>query len=125
MNKKIAENRTEEKKIGLRGKAYNILKKNHVRIICFMMMALIAYVQITKYDVFASGGTADTLWTTITNLIKTWVTRLGGVVMFVGGVMFGLGWKSDDAEQKSRGVSTIIAGAIVIAVAAVTSTFFK
>ena len=44
--------------------------------------------------------------------------------MFVGGIMFGLGWKSDDAEQKSRGISTIIAGAIVVAVAALTGTFF-
>ena len=68
---------------------------------------------------------ADALWNTISGLIQTWVTRLGGVVMFVGGVMFGLGWKSDDAEQKSRGISTIIAGAIVIAGAGLTGTFFK
>lgn len=75
----------------------------------------------------AMSGTvfaADALWSTISNLIQTWVTRLGGVVMFVGGIMFGLGWKSDDAEQKSRGISTIIAGAIVIAVAALTGQFF-
>lgn len=71
---------------------------------------------------FASG--ADALWTTISTLIQTWVTRLGGVVMFVGGVMFGLGWKNDDAEGKSRGINTIIAGAIVIAIAALTSQFF-
>lgn len=77
--------------------------------------------------VVAMSGTAfaaDALWQTISGLISTWVKRLGGVVMFVGGVMFGLGWKSDDAEQKSRGISTIIAGAIVIAVAALTSRFF-
>ncbi|MCD8324822.1 MAG: hypothetical protein LUC32_07755 [Clostridiales bacterium] len=73
--------------------------------------------------VFATTS-ADTLWATVTDLIKTRVTRLGAVVMFVGGVMFGLGWKSDDAEQKSRGISTIIAGAIVMAVAGLTSTFF-
>lgn len=72
--------------------------------------------------VFASG--ADALWNTISTLIQTWVTRLGGVVMFVGGVMFGLGWKNDDAEGKSRGINTIIAGAIVIAIAALTSQFF-
>lgn len=67
---------------------------------------------------------ADALWSTIANLIKTWVTRLGGVVMFVGGVMFGLGWKNDDADGKTRGINTIVAGAIVCAVAALTSTFF-
>ena len=72
----------------------------------------------------ASDSTADTLWTKISDLMKTWVTRLGGVVMFVGGILFGLGWKNNDAEQKSQGISTIVAGAIVIAVAAMTSTFF-
>lgn len=71
--------------------------------------------------VFASG--ADALWNTISNLIRTWVTRLGGVVMFVGGILFGLGWKSDDAEQKSRGASTMVAGGIVLGVAALTNTF--
>lgn len=75
-------------------------------------------------DEAADGGTADTLWTQIADLMKTWVTRLGAVVMFVGGVMFGLGWKNDDADGKTRGINTIIAGAIVVAVAGLTSTFF-
>ena len=68
---------------------------------------------------------ADTLWNTLATTIKTWVTRLGGVVMFVGGIMFGLGWKNDDADGKTRGVNTMVAGGIVIAVAGLTSTFFK
>lgn len=71
-----------------------------------------------------AGNTGDALWNTISTLIGTWVTRLGAVVMFVGGIMFGLGWKSDDAEQKSRGISTIISGAIVTALAAMVGTFF-
>ena len=79
-------------------------------------------VLVASGTVFA--GPAEALWTTISGLIQTWVTRLGAVVMFVGGVMFGLGWKNDDAEQKSRGISTLIAGAIVTAVAAITGTFF-
>ncbi len=81
---------------------------------CVMCMSATAF----------AAGNVDALWNTIANLIQTWVTRLGGVVMLIGGVMFGLGWKSDDAEQKSRGVSTIIAGAIVAAVAALTGQFF-
>lgn len=85
---------------------------------CVMLVAI-----MMCGTVFASS--VDALWQTISNLIQTWVTRLGGVVMFVGGIMFGLGWKSDDAEQKSRGVSTIIAGGIVAAVAGLTGTFFS
>lgn len=88
----------------------------HIAVCMMVVMAMSA-------TVFATAG-VDTLWNQIASLIETWVTRLGGVVMLVGGIMFGLGWKSDDAEQKSRGISTIIAGAIVVAVAALTGTFF-
>ena len=66
---------------------------------------------------------AESLWSTVATLLKKWVTRLGGTVMFVGGIMFGLGWKNDDADGKTRGINTIIAGAIVCAVAATASTF--
>lgn len=88
------------------------------------MILTLAVVSVLTLSSMCFGADADTLWTTISELIGTWVTRLGAVVMFVGGVMFGLGWKSDDAEQKSRGISTIIAGAIVTAVAGLTATFF-
>lgn len=72
----------------------------------------------------ASGDKAETMWTTVTDLVAKWVTRLGGVVIFVGGIMFALGWKSDDADQKSRGIQTMIAGAMVAAIAGITGTFF-
>lgn len=83
-----------------------------------------AMITTMMFSTIVFGATADSLWTTISGLIQTWVTRLGAVVVFVGGIMFALGWKSDDAEQKSRGISTIIAGAIVMAIAALTGTFF-
>lgn len=98
-------------------KVGSFLNRNSVAITCMLLMSIMVMS-------VASASSADTLWNTVSGLIQTWVTRLGGVVMFVGGVMFGLGWKSDDAEQKSRGISTLIAGAIVVAVAALTTTFF-
>ncbi|MBE5877245.1 MAG: hypothetical protein E7290_10215 [Lachnospiraceae bacterium] len=70
------------------------------------------------------GASADVLWNTLANEIKKWVNRLGAVIIFVGGIMFALGWKSDDAEQKSKGISTVIAGGLVIAIAQLTGTFF-
>lgn len=94
-------------------------------ILCFLVFGSGADIALAASDPPAGGGSsADSLWTTVSDLIGTWVTRLGGVVMFVGLIMFGLGWKSDDAEQKSRGISTIIAGAIVTAAAALVGTFF-
>jgi len=90
------------------------------------LIALIALVVFIFPDtVFAAGSAkAESLWSVIADLINKWVTRLGAVVMFVGGIMFGMGWKNDDAEQKSRGISTLIAGAIVTVVAGMTTTFF-
>lgn len=70
---------------------------------------------------FATAANADTMWNAVMNLIKTWVIRLGLVVLLVGGIMFGLGFKNDDAEQKTRGVNTMIAGGIVTAVAGLVS----
>lgn len=110
MNKKnLNTTTTKAQSVGM------FLNKHLLQIACVMMIAVM---------MCGTAFAADSLWNTIAGLIKTWVTRLGGVVMFVGGIMFGLGWKSDDAEQKSRGISTIIAGAIVVAVAALTGTFF-
>lgn len=106
------------------------INRNMGTIICLVLIVLM----MTNVVSAAEGGEggegvdspqkAEDLWASLTTLIQTWVTRLGGVVMFVGGVTFGLGWKSDDAEQKSRGISTLIAGAIVTAVAALAGTFF-
>ena len=41
----------------------------------------------------------------------------GGVVGLVGGVLFALGWQRDDAEGKSRGLMTLMAGFMLIAIA--------
>lgn len=112
-------NVTEVKKKGVMQKAGAFLDRHAGLIATAAIMAAMCGTMVFANNV------EDTLWDNVVNLIQTWVTRLGGVVMFVGGIMFGLGWKSDDAEQKSRGVSTIIAGAIVVAVAALTSTFFN
>lgn len=106
------------KAVATKNKVGKFLDKHSVTITMCMMMAIMVSGMVCASD-------ADEMWKTLMELIETWVTRLGGVVMFIGGVMFGLGWKSDDAEQKSRGVSTIIAGGIVVAVAELASTFMK
>ena len=106
-------NITKKEQFGL------FLNKNANRI-AFCLMACMV---LSASFCFASSG-ADALWSQISNLIQIWVTRLGGVVMFVGGVTFGLGWMHDDGAQKTKGISIVTAGAIVVAVAALTGTFF-
>jgi predicted membrane channel-forming protein YqfA (hemolysin III family) len=99
------------------------LSKERVFNVLLAVATVVFFVALFSVKVYATDA-ADTMWNTLSDLIGTWVLRLGGVVMFVGGVMFGLGWKNDDAEQKSRGVQTMIAGAIVMALAGMVGTFF-
>lgn len=47
-----------------------------------------------------------------------WLTKIGGVVALVGGVMFALGWQREDAEGKTRGLQTMMAGFMLVAIAA-------
>lgn len=102
------------------GKMGTFLNKHMDKIACACLMCV-----MISGIAFASGDTvtADTLWASVIGLVKTWVTRLGAVVMIIGGVMFGLGWQREDASAKSNGVTTMISGAIVIAVVNLISKF--
>lgn len=72
--------------------------------------------------VFAAPD-ANVMWTTIWNEITKWVARLGGAIVVYGGVMVGLGWRHNDAAQKTDGWNTVISGGIVAAVAAIANQF--
>lgn len=63
-----------------------------------------------------AGTSAEAKWDTVIGFIVPWITRLGGVVILIGAVEFGLAFKNDDAEGKTKGMRTIIAGCIVTAV---------
>jgi len=74
----------------------------------------------------AAGGTGDTAlakWNAVIGFLVPWIQRLGGVVMLIGGIMFGLAFKNDDADGKTRALQTLVAGAIVIAVGAGSDVF--
>ena len=73
----------------------------------------------------AGGGTvnAETGWNNVIKFFVTWIGRIGGVVAFVGAVMFALSIKNNDAEQKQQGLLTMIAGFVAFAVTGITSFF--
>ena len=48
------------------------------------------------------------------DFVCDWLMKIGGVVGLVGGVLFAL---RDDAEGKSRGLMTLMAGFMLIAIA--------
>ena len=70
---------------------------------------------------FASSNT-DTIDSFVT-FICDWLIKIGAVVMMVGGVMFALGWQREDADGKTRGLQTLMAGAMVAAIGAAPSIF--
>jgi len=51
------------------------------------------------------------------NFACDWLVKIGGVIALVGGVMFALGWQREDAEGKSRGLMTLMAGFMLVAIA--------
>lgn len=66
--------------------------------------------------VFAEGDKAESVWNTLIDQIIKWVTRFGVLVMVVGGIMFGIGWQSEDGARKTSGLNVFVGGAIVTAV---------
>lgn len=70
-----------------------------------------------------AAPTADSKWNAMISFILPWIQRLGGVVLLIGAIEFGLAFKNDDAEAKTKGMRTAIAGCIVIAIGLSSSTF--
>lgn len=51
----------------------------------------------------------------LTDFFGDWLTKIGGIVMFSGALMFAFGWTRDDADNKTRGLQVMAAGALVVA----------
>ena len=89
------------------------------KIIRWLMLLGLAYAIFAPSGIVhaapaASGAEAQ--WEAVIDFLVPWIQRLGGVVMLLGGIMFGLAFKNDDADGKTRALQTLVAGAIVIAV---------
>lgn len=81
---------------------------------------MITMAMATAVTAFAEGegGVVDgeAAFNEVVGFFATWIGRIGLVVAFVGGVMFALAIKNDDAEAKTRGLMTLAAGFVVFAV---------
>ena len=62
---------------------------------------------------------------TVVSFIVTWVKRIGGVIGFIGAVQFGMAYRNDDADSKTRGLMTLASGFIVIAICIAYDALFK
>lgn len=74
----------------------------------------------------AGGGdssSAEDSYETVIGFFITWIRRIGAVIALVGGIMFGLAIKDNNADQKQAGLMTLIAGFVVVAITAAVDMF--
>lgn len=61
----------------------------------------------------APGGDPATLAQNGIAFFETWITRVGGLVAFIGAVKFALATKSDDAKEQLLAVLTMVSGFMI------------
>ncbi|MDD5947205.1 MAG: hypothetical protein PUC41_05335 [Oscillospiraceae bacterium] len=73
-----------------------------------------------------TGGTttsADSTFQNVVNFFVTWLRRIGALVAFIGGIMFALAIKNNDADQKQSGLLTMVAGFVAAALCTAVDMF--
>lgn len=96
--------------------------------IAYWKLGMMAYgvlspLNVALADDDAKADVAKDKWDAVIDFMLPWISRLGGVVILIGAVEFGLAFKNDDAEGKTKGMRTVIAGCIVVAVGMSAPTF--
>ena len=71
----------------------------------------------------SAGATAESSYTTVLTFFITWLRRIGAAVALIGGIMFGLAIKDNNAEQKQAGLMTMVAGFVVVAICLASTMF--
>lgn len=68
----------------------------------------------------AGGGdsSADGIFSNIETIIKSWVGKIGGLVILFGGIGAGLGIANQDEAGRNRGFMTMAGGAVLVAIVA-------
>ena len=99
-------------------KLIRVLKNNTNRIknkLVVLSGSILSTFIIAQNRVYAASNTESI--DSFINFACDWLTKIGGVIALVGGVMFALGWQREDAEGKSRGLMTLMAGFMLVAIA--------
>lgn len=81
--------------------------------------AIMSFLILVESKVYATSGTSSGTQSldAFISFACDWLTKIGGVIALIGGVMFALGWQREDAEGKSRGLMTLMAGFMLVAIA--------
>ncbi len=70
-----------------------------------------------------TGATAESSYNTVLTFFITWLRRIGAAVALIGGIMFGLAIKDNNADQKQAGLMTMVAGFVVVAICLASTMF--
>lgn len=76
---------------------------------------------ISSQPIYGANGTEKVAG--FITFICDWLLIIGGVVALIGAVMFALGFQREDAEGKTRGLLTMMAGFMVIGISQSPSLF--
>ena len=93
------------------------------KILVVLMFTLMAGMQV--FGLSISSGTTEGDFKDIIKFIARWTTYLGAAIAFFGAVQLAFGFRSDDAEGKNKGMRSMIAGFIVIAIALAADAFMS
>jgi hypothetical protein len=105
-----------------KSKIFRILAVLLVVMVLVPSFGLLSYADDDDDD-GGGGGGADEAYKKVINFFITWLTRVGFLVALIGGVMFGLAIKNNDAEQKQTGILTMVAGFVVAAICGAADMF--
>ena len=92
------------------------LKQNYLTILMVTVL-----VMISCSSVFAATDTTGI--DKLIDFIAAWVVKLGGVIAFIGGIMFAIAFKNDDANGKTNGIKTAVAGFMLVGIGLSKSLF--
>lgn len=101
-------------------KATNALGKLMTKRVGKVLVTLPLALSACTITAHASSG-ADGMLSQIETILKEWIPKLGMMLVAVGGIQLAIGFKDDDTTGKTRGMQTIVGGAIVIAIAGIIS----
>ena len=101
-------------------KATNVLGKLITKKAGKILVTLPLVLSACTVTAYAAGD-ADSMLSEIETILKDWIPKLGMMLVAVGGIQLAIGFKDDDTTGKTRGMQTIVGGAIVIAIAGIIS----
>lgn len=77
---------------------------------------------LSMNSVYAEGSNTNSIDSFIT-FICDWLTKIGGLVAMIGGIMFAAGWVREDADGKYKGLLVVMAGFMIVAISKSPSIF--